>query len=341
MILQKMIHYIQYIKNLLKKYNYLILYLYIFIRQKCRFIITFQSSGSTENNLKYFKYSYHNLFLISKAILNELPFKNKKNTIFIYTVPKTFIYGGIAGLFNLLQYRLCYYPYCKNINDIKNMIIKYKHISIFTTPSQLQQFLNDKTFKLLKNNIDNIMCAGGICTPKLKNICKKTLGINIIDIYGATELGLIGYAYKNNIFNLSRQNKFININNNSFSVYNKILNKTIKLDDIIKIISKTKFKFISRSSRIIKINEQFINLNYVEQKIIKLLNITDCYCLYKNNKLFLLLQTDKNFTNIILRQKIKYLFPQGGFPTKIKITNQSIRTNRGKILFVFINKFFH
>lgn len=160
-----------------------------------------------------------------------------------------------------------------SINQLLKIIEKFNVNAISATPTFWRMLLNTKQVKNM--NLFLITLGGEIVDEYiLQKLVKEFPGVKITQIYATTELGSV-FAVKDNkpgfpveyldYYDLKIENSELFVKSNNTYVSTK---------DFVE-ISSDRVKFIGRNVDFVKVAGNKVNLNKVEQKIIKFPNVVD------------------------------------------------------------------
>ena len=303
--------------------------------------ITFYTSSSTGSPKMVVK-TYENMYKESLDLYDEL--KLDKNFEFITTTTPEYLFGFTFH---------CMFPitfgYKRNPNRINYPEeICIENAVLITTPSFLEVMRKYDIRPIVNPKV--IITAGSKLEGKTFKFA-QSISDRVIEIYGSTETGVIGYRETPEIktFKLFRGIKILEVNENSVNISTQYSKESIQfLEDRI-IVNEDGIEFVGRSERILKINEKRINAETLEEQFKACKYLEDAFCFEFRNKVALLA--------VLNDEGKKYVIKNGTLPVKkelknialdkfdislqkIKFTNEIPRTNKGKIDRNTIEKFF-
>lgn len=160
-----------------------------------------------------------------------------------------------------------------SINQLLKIIEKFNINAISATPTFWRMLVNTKQIK--KMNLSLITLGGEIVDEQiLKKLTNEFPSAKITQIYATTELGKIFTVNDNRSgFPVTYLDKYdLKISNSElFASFN---NKYVSTKDYVE-ISDDRVNFVGRSIDFIKVAGNKVNINNIEQKIIKLPNVMD------------------------------------------------------------------
>ena len=326
----------------------------ILSKLRCSKIILFTSGTTGEpkaivlNAIKFFKSAiqFSKLIPIKKndVILNNWPH------YYTASVFNMFLCGFLNKCSIVLENQISslnYFNYWK--------IIKKNKITIaYLTPTMSNALINYKRFqnKVNKNfNKLKIISTGAYLYPYLEKKFFDEFKINLLDCYGATEIGAsVTIINKNKKFKISKGVKFIIKNNKlgflSDYMFEGYLVEKNKLEKNKKEIYftgdiskkyKDHFKIIGRENEIIKKGGSQVSLIKIENQIMESENVIDVICKPKKSKFWIedfeSFVIFKNYNNDSISKLIKFLsdkLTSIEMPDKIFKVNEIKKTSIGK-----------
>jgi acyl-coenzyme A synthetase/AMP-(fatty) acid ligase len=183
----------------------------------------------------------------------------------------------------------------------------------------------------------------------------KAKQINFIELFGSTETGLIATraidAINKTPWQLARDVAFVDpypqIGQCPLEIYTPRLAATFdrqqllswQLDDLVRILTPRRFKFIGRQSRLIKKNGQRINLDSVEDKIRQAIPYWDFACVpvrdsirSENFDLLMVSHPEYPISVSEIRLKCSKVLTEAEQPRKVLLVPQLERSVAGKLL---------
>lgn len=170
----------------------------------------------------------------------------------------------------------------KKIEYPEQLDIKGKYILI-STPSFLEK-LAKYDFQFEENAPEMILLAGAKLKEELFQYYSRFS--KVIDIYGSTETGDIGWKNGGEIFNVFEDVEVSAADDDRITVKSEFFPAgTIILNDIVEMISPRKFILKKRTDRIVKILEKRISLDELENNLKRHKSVKDCRCLLYKDRL--------------------------------------------------------
>lgn len=220
-----------------------------------------------------------------------------------------------------------------------------------STPAFLEKFKKHEIS--LENKPKLILSAGDKIKKEIYEYFNKH-NINLINIYGSTETGIIAYNTAKNT-TIMQCFKSVRISNDKsaqiiiespYFIENKVI-----LCDIVEILSKNSFILKERNDRILKIQENRVSAKEIED-ILKLTeHVEDSYCFKHEDKLACAVVLnnntkeslrDEHLTRTELIKKLKAIIKQKSdiIPQRWKFIYEIPKTKTGKIDKNKINSYF-
>ncbi|CNL27938.1 putative AMP-binding protein [Yersinia frederiksenii] len=204
-------------------------------------------------------------------------FDKKHNPLIVASVSHQHLYG--------LTFRI-FLPLSLGI-PFQAELITY-HEQLHSLPESCSAiFISSPAFlKRIDTKLAPILCrqifsAGGPLSFHDAQSSRDALGILPIEIYGATETGLIAYRQQSEQQQawqfFSGVTLAIN-NDNTFTVYSDLISESegVPMSDVIELFdNRRNFYLVGRKDRIVKIEEKRVSLTEIEQRLISLPDIAD------------------------------------------------------------------
>ncbi|MFC6277242.1 AMP-binding protein [Psittacicella hinzii] len=126
-----------------------------------------------------------------------------------------------------------------------------------------------------QQNLLGVVCAGGVLSLETEQKLSQ-FKINVFEIYGSTETGVVAYRPGKGIWQtLSPVNIGVN-EHECLWVESPWVNQREQTSDVVELSSQG-FKLIGRNDRIVKINDKRVSLSQVEQELILHPWVQDAY----------------------------------------------------------------
>ena len=296
--------------------------------------IEFYTSGSTSDKNSCVKKTIQNMIIESDDLLEEFHFEGDLE--FISTTTLEHLFGAtfhfVFPLNSGFMINLKRINYPEDLN-IKNSVL-------ITTPSFLETMRKYDIQIEVKPRY--IFTAGAKLEDKTYEYAKSICSSDVIDIYGSSESGSIGYRkdYKSKRLKLFRGIKILALKDDCTEIlteYSKESHQIIK--DKMKIFGD-EIELVGRSDRVLKVQEKRIDADILESKIKENKYIDDCYCLEFAGKiatLAVLNNLGKEYLlkngSVVLIKSLKNLLKDDfeKIPQKWKFFDEIPKNIRGKI----------
>lgn len=168
----------------------------------------------------------------------------------------------------------------KKIEFPEHLDIKDKYILI-STPSFMEK-LAKYDFKF-ENAPEKAFLAGAKMKDELYDYYSKFT--ELIDIYGSTETGDIGWKCGGDVFNVFSAVEVDEADDGRIIVKSEFFpDREVILNDLIEKLSENKFILRKRTDRIVKIQEKRISLDEMENNLKKHEAVKDCRCFVYDDK---------------------------------------------------------
>ena len=176
----------------------------------------------------------------------------------------------------------------KKVEFPEHLNIKGKYILI-STPSFMEKLAKyDFEFEY---SPEKIFLAGAKMKPELYDYYSRFT--EVIDIYGSTETGDIGWKQGGDIFNVFDAVEVDAADDGRIIVKSEFFpSGEIVLNDLIEKLSENNFILKKRSDRIVKIQEKRISLDEMENNLKKHKSVKDCRCFVYDDKFCCAVVTD-------------------------------------------------
>lgn len=192
------------------------------------------------------------------------------------TVPAHHIYGL---LFRVLWPLVAGRPFVAELirypEELERALAKAENNLLISSPAFLGRALKVLDIDALKASLTTVFSSGGPLAPEIAAAYNAQLNAPIIEVYGSTETGGIGYRSVLDAFNpapltpLPGVTLAINPEDDILSVDSPFLpdGQTFQTADRARLLPDGRFELLGRADRIVKIEERRISLSEVEQKL--------------------------------------------------------------------------
>ena len=223
----------------------------------------------------------------------------------------------------------------KKVEFPEHLNIKGKYILI-STPSFMEKLAKyDFEFEY---SPEKIFLAGAKMKPELYDYYSRFT--EVVDIYGSTETGDIGWKQGGDIFNVFAAVEVDAADDNRIIVKSEFFpSGEIVLNDLIEKLSENKFILKKRSDRIVKIQEKRISLDEMENNLKKHTSVKDCRCFVCDDKFCCAVVTDDVEIQASALRHFLLQFSEI-VPKKWRILDEIPRNMSGKIDTMKLRKLF-
>ena len=301
-------------------------------------IISFYTSGTVSDGVSIEK-TFDNMEIEAKDIAAELEIG--KGFEFISTTTPKHLFGFT------FHYMLPYVT--ENITNVQRIHypedINFENAVLITTPSFLEAMRKYDSHPVKNPKI--IISAGAKLELQTFEFA-QTIADKVIEIYGSTETGVIGYRTNpHNRLKIFKGIKILESNKENTKIETKYSKKSpVIIKDRIKQIGN-EIEFLERCGKVLKIQEKRIDAFYLENEIKKSDFINEAFCFEFETKLAalgvlsdkgkeFLLQNDKLSLTKILKSELKNKFEI--VPQKWMFFDEIPKKENGKIDKKFINE---
>ncbi|MDU0353055.1 AMP-binding protein [Paraglaciecola aquimarina] len=236
--------------------------------------IAFYTSGST-GVPKVINKQYK--LLQREVDVLETEFASKvSGSTFLSTVPHQHIYGL---LFKMLWpmtkgHRLVSqaFEYPEQLAT-KIKLAKLEKVTIVSSPAQLHRMALDNPLLPVKEQVETIFSSGGPLDANKNVSLQKSLTCEIVEVFGSTETGGIGWRHKHHP-NDNDWQAFNNIklgyqpNCDLLAISSPYIEQDVYYaDDRVEIVADDRFRVLGRADSVVKIEEKRISLDEVQDRL--------------------------------------------------------------------------
>lgn len=176
-------------------------------------------------------------------------------------------------------------PQVLKIEPFIENIMAFSQDVLITSPTLLHKITQIEEVSENFKNLKLIISAGSPLEDKVRKQLKTHA--TILDIYGSTETGVIGYNVGDGLERFATVN--LSCNSKKELIVSSPWCKKIQTSDMAEII-EDKILLLGRSDDIIKINDKRFSLHEVQLKVKQNPLIADCFAYSRNNRIALALQ---------------------------------------------------
>lgn len=261
-------------------------------------IITFKTGGTSENTKNVDK-SFNNLKIECEDIFKALNIP--KELTFTTTTTPEHLFGFTFYL--MLPYFFNYKRTQKRINYPEDISID--NAVLITTPSFLQAMKKYGVKPIV--NLKIIITAGAELKQDVFKYA-QSISDRVIEIYGSTETGVIGFRENyNDKFRKFDGIEIIETNNDYTRINTKYSKENIvQIEDRIE-YSNNEIVFLGRSGRVLKVLEKRISAEEMENELKKSNFVKECFCFEHGDKIATLVVLEKEGIDFAIKYGTKKL----------------------------------
>lgn len=273
------------------------------------------------------------------------------------TVPAYHIYGL---LFRVLWPLLANRPFVSEMirypEELKRVLNNSEKYLLISSPAFLVRAQRVLDVDMLKLKTVGLFSSGGPLPPRVAEAYNTRLNSPIIEVYGSTETGGIGYRSVYDAANptplkpLPGVTVAIDENTGLLSVQSPFLSQGhhVETNDLAKLLPNGCFELLGRADRIVKIEERRISLREIEQKLLALQEVAAIRVELLDGKTgrkflgALILPTTEGWATLSkngkraltrrLRDALKPYIPLSVIPRKWRFIRKMPETEHGKII---------
>lgn len=218
-------------------------------------------------------------------------------------------------------------------NPLVNVNDKIDFIAL--APMQLQRILIESPLKLRK--IKTIIVGGAQVSNSLINLLKEN-EMTVFQTFGMTEtvshiaLRKIG-TETDDFYETVDGVTVTDLNGKLIIHYPEMFDESLQTNDLVKIISPTKFQWLGRSDFMINSGGVKLNPEKIEQKLAELIPFPFFICGLSDDKLgqklALVIENNSNYT--LEKDRLKTILEKYEIPKVYKTVKEIIRTKSGKM----------
>lgn len=202
--------------------------------------------------------------------------KQVKGTVFVSTVPHQHIYGLLYKILWPMSKGHGFVPQgFEYPEQMANQIAQDECSSatIISSPAQLQRMVVDNPLLAVKGKVTNIFSSGGPLDAKKNLELQGVLKCNLIEVFGSTETGGIGWRCRQSIqdedwYTFNEVNIYYQQNSDLLAISSSYINEPLfNADDRVEIIDASRFRVLGRADSVVKIEEKRVSLDEVQARL--------------------------------------------------------------------------
>lgn len=207
-------------------------------------------------------------------------------------------------------------------------------VFLVTTPSFLARFCNYAADYGVPENTVEIITSGALLTEEVSARTKEVFGVEPLQIYGSTETGGIASRRGGGLWEVFPAVKISSDGGRLrvFSPYS--VPRRYTLGDGVEIVDASHFRLLGRMDRLVKINEERVNLAEMEAAV--------CALGFKEASLVVLegahgpilglMVAGEKVPPLKMRELLLDVFPKGTVPKKFRFVDELPRNPQGKVV---------
>ncbi len=313
------------------------------------FAIGFRTSGSSGEPKVFFK-TQNEIFSEILELRKLFQFESlSEESYFLVDVPLCHLYGFLWGFvlpFSLEVSAIDSYEFGETIRLLK---AKQKWIWI-TIPSKIRSLVDLLSYeKPISLNGSLVVSSGSILQESLAAEFEKIFSVPILEIYGSTETGGIGYRYP------AKESGFLPFRGVEIQIQNEetkiqsffIMPELLDRDGYFTLRDRLDFEqnrivYRGRTDRIVKRNSKRIHLDELEREMEKILGVDSCMALeYQPETIGVLIEESKvQALEVDLHKILERKLPRHYIPDQILLCPRLPLTHNGKKDYPNAKRFF-
>lgn len=256
--------------------------------------ITFYTSGSTGKPKVIVKHSHYLLKEI-ETLKSTFKIPLSQTDIVLSTVSHQHIYGLLFKVLLPLRFGI---KILNQVFEYPEHILTYlkanksKQVTLLASPAHLKRLVKDNVLQQVKTQFECVFSSGGPLVFDVSSLFHEQMNFAPTEVFGSTETG--GVAWRRcdkktptnwQLFNGIKYNSvsFENLGER-LEISSPFMAETSYLtDDLIQKVDDTHFVLKGRSDRTIKLEEKRINLEHMEQALVRHEGIKEAKVFILNN----------------------------------------------------------
>lgn len=209
-----------------------------------------------------------------------------------------------------------------------------KSVFLVTTPSFLSRFCAYASQYEVPRNCVEIITSGALLKDETSASAKAVFGVEPLQIYGSTETGGIASRRGGGVWEVFPAVK-ISSDGGRLRVKSPYSTPTAyTLGDGVEIIDQTHFRLLGRMDRLVKINEERVNLAEMEEAVCKLGFKEAALAVIEGERgpMLGLMVAGEKIPPLKMREMLGGIFPKGTIPKKFRFVDELPRNSQGKVV---------
>ncbi len=218
-----------------------------------------------------------------------------------------------------------------------------KKVFLVTTPSFLERFTAYADQYQVPQNCVEIVTSGALLTKELSDRTQAVFGVAPRQIFGSTETGGVAWRRGDGPWQVLQDVKVKPVKTDGTTITRLGVKSAYSfqrgwyvLGDGVELAADNRsFKLLGRMDRLVKINEERVNLGEMEDAV-RRLGFTDCVLAVLEGErgayLGAVLVSQKPYSSLELRKLLLPVFPKGTVPKKFRFVAELPRNPQGKVV---------
>ena len=313
-----------------------------------RFRVVFRTSGSTGKSkeiVKTFETLAKEVAMHRRGFLARFTRETLDETVFLGTIQRDHMFGK---LWMDLQPKALGVRADPEVSLTPEALVAKmsaaKRVFLVTTPSFLDRFTAYAAQYEVPRNCIEIVTSGALLTEEVSDRTRKVFGVAPLQIFGSTETGGVAWRrFPDGLFHVFDEVK-------AYSADGRIgvrspfsFRRDYVMGDGVEFAPDGRsFRLLGRMDRLVKINEERVNLAEMEEKV-RALGYRDC-ALVKldgaHGPYLGLVLVGAEASALELRKRFLPVFPKGTVPRRFRFTAELPRNPQGKLVAAELAKLF-
>ncbi|MBR4354181.1 MAG: AMP-binding protein [Kiritimatiellae bacterium] len=208
-------------------------------------------------------------------------------------------------------------------------------VFLVTTPSFLVRFNRYAEAYAVPRNCLEIITSGAMLQPETSRDTKRVFGVEPLQIYGSTETGGVASRRGDGNWEVFAGVKAERTKEGKLQVKSPFsVPRKYVLGDGVEFNADGTFKLLGRLDRLVKINEERVNLAEMEEKV-RLAGFGECALTMvqtENGPVLGCMVAGEKVDALTMRKRLKDIFPPGTVPKRFRFVTELPRNPQGKVV---------
>lgn len=304
-----------------------------------RFRIVFHTSGSTGKSkeiVKRFETLAKEVALHRRNFRAWYAAETLKEVTFLGTVQWDHMLGKLW--MELLPPAMGVPAECAVLNTPEALLARMrvaKRVILVTTPSFLDRFTNYAAQYDVPQNCLDIVTSGALLTRDVSDRTERVFGVAPLQIFGSTETGGVASRRRDEPWRVFDDVR-VRVVDGRLAVKSPFsFRRDYVMGDGVELAADGRtFKLLGRLDRLVKINEERVNLAEMEEKV-KALGHRDCALVKlegRHGPFLGLVLVGAEVPPLELRRRLLSVFPKGTVPKRFRFVAELPRNPQGKVV---------